>query len=377
MSDYEPNVPLDRGTSETDRRRKADLATLRERVEAYNLANTDHDLPEDLKQLVWDAVSPDVNHYLSNLRDDEAIRKVILVRTQERVAQNLRTYAVHHRPLDSWALNFATTIGGQAQNCREYCDRKHMSHEDRTQMILCRLGCRACDTVMLGHLIQCEQSLIERFARRKWFGSWTDQEDIAAEVRLRLATCRTCYNFVGLIRQSLECVIKDRWRKEGRRVQEVPLTADIAVAHGDSDDVARTAEINLDLLDLAVRISKLPVSDQEVIRYTEFEGYTDAETSKIMRQPVGTIKAIRRRAKNLLRESMVALSASAALMVLLVGLLIFSNRWDYSTPPSVAPVALRRHKLNDLCAQTHYECRSGSEFQSGRKQVLFTGASAQ
>lgn len=105
-------------------------------------------------------------------------------------------------------------------------------------------------------------------------------------------------NFRGYLKMIALNIIRDQWRKKKRRGNDINI-----------DDVSEDTLSDADFADgvneraaVEEAMKQLTQEQQEVIRLRIIEGYTSAETAKIMGRKEGTIRVMQYRALRALSE---------------------------------------------------------------------------
>lgn len=200
------------------------------------------------------------------------------------------------------------------------------ARDDLALLAAWRAGDRACGAELFGRYARA----VTRFFRSKVPEA---AEDLAQNTFLALADLDPArlrdhqlraYLF-GIARNQLLLYVRGKMRAAARFD---PLTASVRDAGaGAARIVAREQQHRL----IAEALQRLPIDYQVALELHYFESMPLAEIAVVLERPLGTIKSLLSRGRDLLREELTALATSSELLSSVVGEL---DRW-VSTLPTV------------------------------------------
>ncbi|MGV0714777.1 sigma-70 family RNA polymerase sigma factor [Mycolicibacterium sp. XJ662] len=173
---------------------------------------------------------------------------------------------------------------------------------------------------MKASLRRTDEELAARFAReaeplfdvlsraaRRLTRSHADADDLLQDTLLHAYSGFHTFEEGSNIRAWLFRILYNRWISTHRRKRSRPVEVSVDT-FTDHDTVHRSAEDEvLDTLpdnDIKAALAALPQSFKEAIYYADIQGYTYAETAKLLNVPMGTVMSRVSRARHRLRTAL-------------------------------------------------------------------------
>ncbi|MGV0644211.1 sigma-70 family RNA polymerase sigma factor [Mycolicibacterium sp. XJ2546] len=144
-------------------------------------------------------------------------------------------------------------------------------------------------------------------AARRLTRSHADADDLLQDTLLHAYSGFHTFQEGSNLRAWLFRILYNRWVSTHRRKQSRPVEVSVAT-FTEHDIVQRSAEDEvLDTLpanDIKTAMDALPQSFKEAIYYADIQGYTYAETAKLLNVPMGTVMSRVSRGRHRLRTAL-------------------------------------------------------------------------